>query len=393
MSIIDKIRGYMVIPGKYGTARVHTADLDANSESQIRDLMDQPFVSGSKVEIMPDVHAGTGCVIGLTMTIDKVACPNLVGVDIGCGVLGVRFSGDNKSVIEDFDTLDNVIRTYIPNGKRIHDKEIIDSSLIEEFTHLSDLRCQEVLSSVRCEGKLRNLDRAYKSIGTLGSGNHFISLEEEEDHKSVWLIIHSGSRNIGCMVADYYQRMAYQQHPECTKTMAYCSDSLFEDYIHDMKIIQTYAKENRKQIARMISCYMNVSCDDTLESVHNYIDTDSMILRKGSVSAKDGERIIVPMNMSYGTFICEGRGNVDFNFSAPHGAGRVMSRREAFSSVDLIKYKKSMEGIYSTCVCESTKDESKFVYKDPSEIEKYMSKTARVVKRLHPVYNFKCTSK
>lgn len=369
------------LKGKYNTAKVFTDNIDNETISQVIELLNQDYIKDAKIRIMPDCHAGTGCVIGTTMTISDKVCPNLVGVDIGCGMLAVRIA--EKDV--DLPKLDDVINTYVPAGFNVNDEPL------GNFSHLNDLVAPA------------NISLAYCSIGSLlGGGNHFIELDKDDDG-NLWLVIHTGSRHLGLEVAKYYQELAYKQEKEIEKTinalkmhephipksLCYVSGQAFKDYIHDMEIVQKHAELNRKYIADTIIEKMGWHICEEFQTIHNYIDTKNLILRKGSVSARDGEKLIIPINMRDGSLICIGKGNPDWNYSAPHGAGRILSRSEAKDAVGIDEFRESMKGIYSSSVMESTIDESPMVYKPMEEIMKNIKDTVDIVKVIKPVYNFK----
>ena len=370
------------ITGKYNTAKVFTNSLDESSLCQIETLCSQPFVKGCKIRLMPDVHAGAGCTIGTTMTITDKIVPNMVGVDIGCGMETVMIRADTPAS-GDFDPahLDKIIHKNIPAGMDVRDTDHEFAKTIP----FENIRCGEV-----------NLFRAEKSIGTLGGGNHFIEANRDNEG-SLYIVVHSGSRHLGKETAEYYQREARKQvGAETPKDLAYVSGGLFDDYINDMKIIQYFALVNRKAMMSVILSGLKIPESDIYEqfsTIHNYIDTDSMILRKGAVSAKAGEKLIIPINMRDGSIICEGLGNPDWNYSAPHGAGRIMSRTKAFEVLKMGDYKKAMEGIYSTSVNKETLDESPMAYKNIDEIIANIEPTAKVLKIIKPVYNFKSAEK
>lgn len=394
------------LEGRFGTAKIFTDLVEEKALDQISTLLDQEFISDSKIRIMPDVHAGAGCTIGTTMTIRDKCCPNLVGVDIGCGMLTIML-GKPSNV--DLVMLDQIIRTDIPSGFNIRD-EAHDYALC---TRIEDLKCREHV----------NLERAERSIGTLGGGNHFIELDQD-DEGTLYLVIHSGSRHLGLEVAGYYQRLAEEQlggsdkdrlkelvesmkaqgryseiadelkrvkssTVKIPKDLAYVSGHLFRDYIHDMKIVQDYASWNREAIADTILAGMCWGKIDIFETVHNYIDTNDMILRKGAVSAHRGEKLLIPINMRDGSLICEGKGNPDWNYSAPHGAGRLMSRSEAKKIFSLDEFANSMSGIYTTSVGSETLDECPMAYKPMESIINNITDTVEIKKIIRPVYNFK----
>ncbi len=394
------------IKGTKNTAKVFTNNIEEVAISQIETLCNQDFVSGSKIRIMPDVHSGAGCTIGTTMTITDKVVPNLVGVDIGCGMETICI--ENKYL--ELQKLDKLIYEKIPSGFNVREK----AHRYNDEIDLTELRC---LPHV-------NIDRAQKSIGTLGGGNHFIEVDQADDGK-IYVVVHSGSRHIGVEVAKYYQDAGYKQLnknsdfdiqefikqyktegrekeiqsaikalksqvlSEIPFTLAYVTDSLFDDYIHDMKIIQQFAVLNRKAMMNEIIKGMKLDVCEEFTTIHNYIDTDSMILRKGAVSAKLGEKLLVPINMRDGSLICVGKGNEDWNNSAPHGAGRLMSRTKAKQSFTLTEFKKQMQNVYSTSVSKDTLDECPMAYKGMDDIMKNIEPTADILKVIKPIYNFK----
>ena len=388
--------------GKFNTAKVFTDNVENEAISQIINLLNQEFVSGSKIRIMPDTHAGAGCTIGTTMTVTNKVVPNLVGVDIGCGMETVIL--DDKHV--ELQKLDKVIHEYVPAGFSIRGKA---HALMNEID-LTEL----------CAAKQVNLNRAELSLGTLGGGNHFIELDRDEDGR-LYLVVHSGSRHLGKQVAEYYQKAAARDLEDKSseigkliadlkrqgreteiqaelkklgvckvdKNLAFTEGRLFEDYLHDMAVVQRYASLNRQAIVREIVKNMKLKVTDQFTTIHNYIDLVSMILRKGAISAKESERVLIPINMRDGSLICIGKGNPDWNFSAPHGAGRLMSRSVAKQSITLTQFEKSMEGIYSSTVSKSTIDESPFAYKPMEEIIANIGDTVDIIKTIKPLYNFK----
>lgn len=394
------------IKGKYNSAIVYTDNIEDDAARQIETLCNQEFVKGSIIRIMPDVHAGAGCTIGTTMTIDDKIVPNLVGVDIGCGMEVVKL--ENRRI--ELQKLDKLIYEKIPSGFDIRDKEHKFNDEID----LSELKCREEV----------NLIRARRSIGTLGGGNHFIEVNKDSEG-NLYIVVHSGSRHLGHEAATFYQEEAYRALnkntkkdienfikqlkdegrekeiqkllkikkaevlTEIPKSLAYVSGELFKDYIHDMKIIQRFAELNRKAIIEEIIKGMKLKVLEQFTTIHNYIDTENMILRKGAVSAQRGEKLLIPINMRDGSLICIGKGNKDWNFSAPHGAGRVMSRTQAKNSITLSQYKKIMEGIFTTSVKKETIDECPLAYKPMEEIIKNIGDTVDIVERIIPIYNFK----
>jgi tRNA-splicing ligase RtcB len=368
----------IIIKGKYNQAKVFASELETTAKDQIRTLCDQPFVEGSKIRIMPDVHAGAGCTIGTTMTVCDKVVPNLVGVDIGCGMLTIPLL---ESEI-DYPALDQLIRRKIPSGFQIRKKPHPFLSRVR----IDSLICRE-------GGKLDKslkISRARLSLGTLGGGNHFIEVGRDDDGK-LYLVIHSGSRHLGLQVALHYQRLAGRLNPHLPKDLAYLEGEQMKNYLHDMQIMQNYAVENRKAMAVSIIDGMGWQTGDPFTTIHNYIDLRQMILRKGAVSAKKDELILIPLNMRDGSLIARGKGNPDWNESAPHGAGRLMSRKEARRSLSLKSFRQSMEGIYTSSVRSDTLDESPSAYKPLSELLEYLGETADVICQIRPVYNFKAS--
>lgn len=403
----------MELQGKYGSAKVFTKELEDGAKEQIVNLLDQDFIEGSKVRIMPDVHQGMGCVIGFTADMGDKVIPNIVGVDIGCGMLTVEL-GDIDINLE---ALDKIIYNKIPSGSKTHNAKKYN------FERLKELHCLR---------DLKNTKRIERSIGTLGGGNHFIEIGID-DYKNKYLVIHSGSRNLGKQVAEIYQRLAidlcsgkedyfikkdelikaYKEagrrkeinkalkelskeykdlHPQYPKDLCYLTGEYRQKYLHDMKICQEYASLNRMLMADII---LNALLKKDLldfnyfETIHNYINFTDNIIRKGAISAYKDEKILIPINMRDGSIIAIGKGNPDWNYSAPHGAGRLMSRNVAKEELSLEEFKKSMEGVYSTSVSESTLDESPFAYKPIEEIIENLGDTAEIYSIIKPIYNFK----
>lgn len=388
--------------GRYNTAKIFTDNIEESALEQIENLLNQEFVKGSKIRIMPDVHAGAGCTIGTTMTITDKIVPNLVGVDIGCGMETVKIKNSHIELQK----LDTIIHGNIPAGFEIRRTPHPYNEKID----LQQLRCLKHV----------NLKRATLSIGTLGGGNHFIEIGEDED-KNLYLVVHSGSRNLGKQVAEYYQRTAARdlkrKHKEALKnarkykingdaekekeeikkatlydvsrSLAFVEGTLFDDYIHDMELVQKYADLNRQAMSKEIIKRMKFKVEESFTTTHNYIDMETMILRKGAISAKKGEKMLIPINMRDGSLICVGKGNDDWNQSAPHGAGRIMSRRAAKQAINMKDFKESMKGVYSTTINRSTIDEAPFAYKPMEEIIDNIGETAEVLKHLKPIYNFK----
>lgn len=360
------------VEGKYSTAKVYANELEKGAITQIRNLCNQIFTEGSSISLMPDAHTGIGCVIGATMTIKDKIVPNLVGVDISCGVEAINI-GNN-----DFDPakLDAVIHERIPAGFAIRK----DRHPLAQNINLENLTCACELA----------LTKGAKSIGTLGGGNHFIEIDRDENG-DYWLVIHTGSRNLGLQVASHHQEIARKINPKAPVDLAWLEGEAFNNYIHDMKIMQIFANLNRQAISEEIIDGMGWIEKDRFTTVHNYLDTETMILRKGAVSAKAGEKLLVPINMRDGTLLCKGLGNAEWNFSAPHGAGRLLSRGEAKRKLSLDDYKSQMKDIYTTSVNEETLDEAPGAYKPMKDIMEAIADTARIISVLKPVYNFKAS--
>ncbi len=394
------------IKGKYNEAKIFTDVVDQSSIAQVQELCNQEFTSGSRIRLMPDIHTGVGCTIGTTMTIQDKVVPNLVGVDIGCGMETIRI---RESHIE-LQKLDKLIYQKIPSGFSIREKA-------HKYINQIDLSALYCLPYI-------DLPRAEKSIGTLGGGNHFIEVDRDEEG-NLYIVVHSGSRHLGVEVAKYYQEEGYKvlnhtddrsmekliaqmraegrekeiqkeikrlknlKQTNIPKALAYVSDELFEQYIHDMKIVQHFAMLNRQAMMDEIIKGMKLHVEEQFTTIHNYIDTHDMILRKGAVSAQQGEKILIPINMRDGSLICVGKGNEDWNYSAPHGAGRLMSRGEAKQSFTVSEFKKQMSQVYTTSVSKATLDECPMAYKGMQDILDHIGPTAEVVKIIRPIYNFK----
>lgn len=379
---------------KNGSVLVYAKTVDQEAISQILEMANSPLGENAHIRIMPDCHAGAGCVIGTTMKITNKVCPNLVGVDIGCGVDLVITDIDFASRL---DELDRVIRENIPFGMETHKTE--------KPWHFERLRCWDKLDEDAKE-------RAKTALGTLGGGNHFI-----EAYHGGLLSVHSGSRNIGYKVAAYYQKLAETRIKEqnqillkekikeippaerqewisknkisVNRDLSYLTGQDMEDYLHDVAIMQQFANDNRFAMLSAITKAMGGSIREHINSIHNYIDTENMILRKGAISAKSGQLLVIPLNMRDGLLLCRGKGNVDWNCSAPHGAGRLYSRSKAKEIFTVEEYAEQMRGIYSTCINESTLDEAPFAYKDYQEIMECVEPTVEIVDRFIPIFNFK----
>lgn len=389
------------IKNKIGNiTKVYASIFEDEAYSQIEKLCNYSPYLDSKIRIMPDAHAGKGCTIGTTMTITDKITPNLVGVDIGCGMFVVVLG----KIDIDLPKLDEVINRYIPSGFNIHE------NAIEEFPYLENMRCKNVLDE----------DIVNRSIGSLGGGNHFIEIDVS-DNGCKYLIIHSGSRNLGVRVCNYYQDIAVSNlsnnskfikelidklksegrekdiqselkklpQLDVNKELAYLEGDNFVDYIHDMSISQLYAGLNRNCIAKVICEKMGWNPLCSFTTMHNYIEINKMILRKGAVKADEGEILIIPMNMRDGALICKGKGNPDWNYSAPHGAGRLMSRAKAKTEIKMEEFSSSMNGIYTTSICESTLDEAPQAYKPMESIISQIQDTVDVIEVVKPIYNFK----
>ncbi|MEH7331107.1 RtcB family protein [Neobacillus drentensis] len=397
------------ITGSQTEAKVFSNYPQETALEQIQELCNQAFLKDTKISIMPDYHAGKGCVIGTTIQLKDKVVPNLVGVDVGCGVLTVKLQ--DKKV--DFNKLDQVIRTYVPSGMEIHSDEtaqLINTS----FPSAEEFKAQHILSQ----------NKSRYSLGTLGGGNHFIEVSVDPDGYH-YLTIHTGSRYVGAKIATYYQKVAISKlrnhdltemieklkaagrqkeiqaaiqsykeiNPVIPNDLAYLEGEDFDHYIHDMKLAQAFAKANREEIARAITENMGFEEQDRYDTVHNYIDTDNLILRKGAVSAEKGERLIIPINMRDGSILAVGKGNEDWNYSAPHGAGRVLSRTKAMKTLNMDDFHNTMKGIWTTSVSEETLDEAPMAYKSMNEILEKVEETVEIVSMIIPVYNFKASDK
>lgn len=398
------------IKGKMNTALCYAKVVEKEAIEQIRRMCDYPMTEGSQIRIMPDVHAGKGCTIGTTMTINGKAVPNVVGVDIGCGMYTVNLG---KADI-DFEKVDEAAH-FIPSGRDIWDGRI------ERFD-LTDLACYR---------QLKETKRLAKSLGTLGGGNHFIEIDEASDGTK-YLVIHSGSRNLGKQVAELYQKLAvnldrgygeylekreeiihtykeqgrreeiqealkqlhfkvYESEPTMPEDLCYLSGRYLEDYLHDVVICQTFAKRNREKMAELLLERTGMTGGEAFHTIHNYIDTEEMILRKGAIAAHKGEKVLIPINMRDGSVLAAGKGNPDWNFSAPHGAGRLMSRTDAKAKLSMKEYEESMKGIYTTSVNEYTLDESPMAYKSLDDIIDVIKDSVDVIDIMKPIYNFKAS--
>lgn len=398
------------IKGKLNTAICYAKTVEDEAIEQIRRMCDYSLTEGSRIRIMPDVHAGKGCTIGTTMTITDKACPNIVGVDIGCGMYTVKL---NETEI-DFEKIDEACH-FIPSGMNVWDGRQ------ERFD----------LEALRCYRSLKDTKRLERSLGTLGGGNHFIEIEVSKDG-TYYLIIHSGSRNLGKQVAELYQQLAVDLHMgkedlfrqrdeiirtykeagrrseiqkalkelqdayqtkalEVPKDICWLYGSFLEDYLHDVEICQTFARKSREKMAEIILQRTGMTAAEAFHTIHNYIDTDEMILRKGAIAAYEGEKVLIPLNMRDGSVIATGKGNPEWNYSAPHGAGRIMSRSKAKEVLSMESYKEAMAGIYTTSVNEKTLDEAPMAYKSIEDIIDVIAESVDIIDIMKPVYNFKAS--
>ncbi|SES36443.1 RNA-splicing ligase RtcB, repairs tRNA damage [Butyrivibrio fibrisolvens] len=400
------------IKGKVNTALCYAKVVEDEAIEQIRRMCDYPMTLGSKIRIMPDVHAGKGCTIGTTMTITDKAVPNVVGVDIGCGMYTVNL-GKQPIDLEKFD----MAAFTIPSGMEVWDGRA------QKFD----------LTELRCYRQLKDTKRLERSLGTLGGGNHFIEIDKAADGTQ-YLVIHSGSRNLGKQVAELYQTLAvdlakgigdyleareqlikeykeqgrrteiqaalkelydkkYVEHPSTMpEDLCYLSGRYLEDYLHDVEICQRFARRNREKMAEILLEKNGLSSGESFHTIHNYIDTEEMILRKGSIAAHKGEKVLIPINMRDGSVLAIGKGNPEWNYSAPHGAGRLMSRTAAKNSLSMEEYKKSMKGIYTSSVCEATIDEAPMAYKSLEDIIDVIGESVDILDVMKPIYNFKASN-
>ena len=398
------------IKGKVNTALCYAKVVEEEAIEQIRRMCDYAIAEDSKIRIMPDVHAGKGCTIGTTMTITDKVVPNVVGVDIGCGMYTVNLGKDDV----DFEKLDEAAH-FIPSGREVWEGR-------QERFDLTDLHCYR---------ELKDAKRLARSLGTLGGGNHFIEIDEATDGTK-YLIIHSGSRNLGKQVAELYQKLAinlnrgygeylkkrdeiissykeqgrrseiqsalkqlqwqvYESPVSIPEDLCYLEGKYLEDYLHDVDICQVFARRSREKMAEIILERTRMNGCDAFHTIHNYIDTDEMILRKGAIAAHKGERVLIPINMKDGSILAIGKGNPEWNYSAPHGAGRIMSRTKAKNELNLGEYKKVMEGVYTTSVNGNTLDEAPMAYKSLEDIIDVVRESVDVIDVMKPIYNFKAS--
>lgn len=402
----------MELKGKCTNAKIYATVVEQEAIDQIQTLIDNPISAGSKVRMMPDLHAGKGCTIGTTMTVTDKVCANLVGVDIGCGVLAFKLNVKREDI--NLEEVDKAIRKVIPLGVNT------------QQTPVDPKDTMELLSRLKCFNVLINVPRIVHSRGSLGGGNHYIEINEGSDGE-LWLVVHTGSRNLGQQVAMYYQKMAeykmqerYAQQalsiretvkamedktqiqaylnanrqPPLTKAkldLAYLEGEDLQSYLHDMDLVQQYATRNRHSIGELICRELEWVVTGFISSIHNYIDIEHGILRKGAISARKGERVIIPLNMEDGSILAIGKGNEDWNYSAPHGAGRIMSRKKAKEAINVEEVKESMAraGVYTTSINTGTIDEAKKAYKDPQAILNVVGDTLEIVDIIKPIYNLK----
>lgn len=398
------------IKGKVTTAICYANVIEEEAIEQIRRMCDYDLTRGSKVRIMPDVHAGKGCTIGTTMTVTDKICPNIVGVDIGCGMYTVKLQDQRI----DFEKIDEACH-YVPSGRNVWEGRM------ERFD----------LTSLKCYRALRDAKRLERSHGTLGGGNHFIEIDQAKDG-TYYLVIHSGSRNLGKQVAEIYQQLAidlhagkeayFKERDELIRTykeqgrkaeiqealkqlkenyetqeldaphdICWLYGSFMEDYLQDVEICQRFAKRSRERMAEVILERTKMTAAEAFHTIHNYIDVEERILRKGAIAAHADEKVLIPINMRDGSVLAVGKGNPEWNYSAPHGAGRVMSRTKAKESIDLEEYKASMQGIYSTSVNADTLDEAPMAYKSLADIIDVIRDSVDIIDIMKPVYNFKAT--
>lgn len=396
------------IKGKVNTALCYAKVIEDEAIEQIRRMCDYEFTEGSKIRIMPDVHAGKGCTIGTTMTVTDKAVPNIVGVDIGCGMYTVNLG--NGGI--DFEKLDEAAH-YVPSGMNVWEGRL------EKFD----------LTELRCYRNLKDTKRLERSLGTLGGGNHFIEVERSQDGIN-YLVIHTGSRNLGKQVAEIYQQLAIdlnkgietyleqrnaiiaeykaagrrsqiqaaleeiswnKRESTIPEDLCYLYGTYFEDYLHDVEICQRFARRNREKIAEVILGRTGLTGKDAFHTIHNYIDTDEMILRKGAIAVHEGEKVLIPINMRDGSVLAIGKGNPEWNYSAPHGAGRIMSRTMAKKSLSMEEYRNVMEGIYTTSVNEETLDEAPMAYKSLDDIIDVIKESVTIIGVMKPIYNFKAS--
>lgn len=374
----------ITMKGRYNSANIMIDEIDQTTKDQIQGMLNCPVFSKSYIAIMPDCHAGAGSVIGFTMELNDYIIPNIVGVDIGCGMLSVKT--DLKDI--DLKGLDNFIKTNIPSGFKKHNEVCFDNKAYEDYL---ERNCNHIGLDIK---------NVLLSIGTLGGGNHFIEAGKDEDGY-VWITIHTGSRNFGLKIAQYFQDYAKEKlknhFVEGFEGLEFIhkSDLMYDKYLDYMRIAQNYAEFNRKNIMKIILSYLNgVETFEVLEeidTVHNYINLQDRIIRKGAISANKDEKVVIPFNMRDGLIIAKGKGSKKYNYSAPHGAGRILSRNKAKSTLDMQEFEKEMEGVYTTTAVQSTLDEAPMAYKDKDIILENIKETVDILHFVKPIYNFKST--
>jgi RNA-splicing ligase RtcB len=379
----------ITINGKYNQALAFAKTIEANCEDKIRQYLDHEAFAGTKVRIMPDVHLGKGTVIGFTATCADPVVPSIVGFDIGCGVCACNMGRGKLR----FDKLDVFIRKHIPYGMNTHlsVSERLDDALafVKERAALGDVPLKQGIHRLS-DKQNHNPQRVLAALGTLGGGNHFIEVDIDEDHNR-WLIIHSGSRILGARTAEYHEIVALRE-TDAASPIKYLSGVSADDYRTDMVFVQQYARVNRALMALIIAegfFKVDMRQGEYRESVHNYLDVTSGIIRKGAISAAQNEPVIIPFSMAEGVLLARGKGNPEWNSSAPHGAGRKVSRSQARSGLSLDEYRKQMRHVWSSTVCKETLDESPMAYKKPRDVLDYIGETVEIEQRLTPVYNFK----
>jgi RNA-splicing ligase RtcB len=380
------------VKGKHNEALVYAKAIEYPCENKIRQYLDHPAFAGTQVRVMPDVHLGKGAVIGWTATYGDLIIPSVIGLDIGCGVCACNL-GRGKLT---FDKLDKFIRKTIPSGQTV--RSSLHESL-EEITAFASRNngVSEWADTGRFKNDIRNLcekqkhtpERVFASLGTLGGGNHFIEIDVDENHNR-WLLIHSGSRILGARTAEYHEILALRE-TDAESPIKYLAGAYAEDYLADLRLVQRYAWINRALMAQTIAKgFFGVDIQETeyRDSVHNYIDTAEKVIRKGAISAKEGEPLVIPFSMSEGAILGSGKGNAEWNYSAPHGSGRKKARTDA-RSLSLDEYRKEMRGIWSSVICKDTLEESPMAYKKARDVLDYIGETVEVEQRLRPLYNFK----
>jgi RNA-splicing ligase RtcB len=380
----NKMNNPIVVRGKYNEAIVFAKSLEANCEDMIKQYLDHPVFSDTRVRIMPDVHLGKGTVIGFTSTFNSHVIPSTIGVDIGCGVCAYNL-GKGKL---NFDKLDDFIRKNIPAGMKVrstfhekYEKIWEEFSVADKFKHLIETLALKLNI---------DLNRVLLALGTLGGGNHFIEVDKDSKNNR-WLLIHSGSRNLGKCTAEYHEKIAIKETDK-ESPIKYLSDNLAHDYLKDMVIVQHYARVNRDLMAAsIIEDFFKIPIENVekRESIHNYLDFDDNIIRKGAISAHKDEEVIIPFSMAEGAILGKGKGNEEWNNSAPHGAGRKLSRVKAKAGLSLDEFRKEMKNVWSSTVSKDTLDESPMAYKRPKDILDYIEDTIEIQEWLKPIYNFK----